>query len=155
MLFARYWLRVEGETKVWIINELARLQGHHFAAEGVKVIEFAQSGLKPLLKFARRMGMAWHVLTGGDEAGEKYAASARSQLQPHERDHLTPFPASDIEHFLYHHGFSDVCHYMAHLPLNVAVNTERIITRVICQHSEPELANAVAMAAAERGPEAT
>jgi predicted ATP-dependent endonuclease of OLD family len=26
------------------------------------VIEFAQSGLKPLIKFARRMGIEWHVL---------------------------------------------------------------------------------------------
>lgn len=58
-LFARCWLLVEGETEVWIINELAQQCGYHFAAEGVKVIEFAQSGLKPLLKFAR----PW-VLTG-------------------------------------------------------------------------------------------
>jgi putative ATP-dependent endonuclease of OLD family len=36
----------------------------------VKVIEFAQSGLKPLIKFARRMGIQWHVLVDGDEAGK-------------------------------------------------------------------------------------
>jgi putative ATP-dependent endonuclease of OLD family len=36
----------------------------------VKVIEFAQSGLKPLIKFARRMGIEWHVLVDGDEAGK-------------------------------------------------------------------------------------
>ncbi|AUP76826.1 hypothetical protein CWS02_17515 [Enterobacter sp. EA-1] len=52
-----------------MINELARQCGHHFDAEGVKVIEFAQSGLKPLIKFARRMGIEWHVLVDGDEAG--------------------------------------------------------------------------------------
>jgi putative ATP-dependent endonuclease of OLD family len=66
-LFARCWLLVEGET--WVINELARQCGH-FDAEGVKVIEFAQSGLKPLIKFARRMGIEWHVLVDGDEAGK-------------------------------------------------------------------------------------
>ncbi|HAU5565597.1 TPA: ATP-dependent endonuclease [Serratia fonticola] len=155
-LFARCWLLVEGETEVWIINELARQRGYHFAAEGVKVIEFAQSGLKPLLKFARRMGIAWHVLTDGDEAGNKYAASARSQLQEHERqdDHLTQFPAPDIEHFLYKQGFSDVYHDMAHLPLNVPMNARRIITKAIHHSSKPELAIAVAMAAAERGPQA-
>ncbi|MFP1591072.1 hypothetical protein ACLB1M_09105 [Escherichia coli] len=43
-----------GETETWVINELARQCGHHFDAEGIKVIEFAQSGLKPLVKFARR-----------------------------------------------------------------------------------------------------
>ncbi|PPC73228.1 ATP-dependent endonuclease [Pantoea sp. ICBG 985] len=155
-LFARCWLLVEGETEVWIINELARQRGYHFAAEGVKVIEFAQSGLKPLLKYARRMGIAWHVLTDGDEAGKKYAATARSQLQPHEQesDHLTQFPAPDIEHFLYKHGFSDVYHQMAHLPLNVPMNARRIITKAIHHSSKPELAIAVAMAAAERGPQA-
>ncbi|PPS58289.1 hypothetical protein CRX72_12995 [Pantoea sp. BRM17] len=67
---SRCWLLVEGETEVWIVNELARQQGDHFAAEGIRVIEFAQAGLKPLLKFARRMGIAWHVLTDGDEAGK-------------------------------------------------------------------------------------
>lgn len=155
-LFARCWLLVEGETEVWIINELARQRGYHFAAEGVKVIEFAQSGLKPLLKYARRMGIAWHVLTDGDEAGKKYAATARSQLQPHEQesDHLTQFPVPDIEHFLYKHGFSDVYHQMAHLPLNVPMNARRIITKAIHHSSKPELAIAVAMAAAERGPQA-
>lgn len=155
-LFARCWLLVEGETEVWIINELARQRGYHFAAEGVKVIEFAQSGLKPLLKYARRMGIAWHVLTDGDEAGKKYAATARSQLQPHEQesDHLMQFPAPDIEHFLYKQGFSDVYHQMAHLPLNVPMNARRIITKAIHHSSKPELAIAVAMAAAERGPQA-
>ncbi|MFW6459349.1 ATP-dependent nuclease [Klebsiella pneumoniae] len=69
-LFARCWLLVEGETETWVINELARQCGHHFDAEGVKVIEFAQSGLKPLIKFARRMGIQWHVLVDGDEAGK-------------------------------------------------------------------------------------
>jgi putative ATP-dependent endonuclease of OLD family len=155
-LFARCWLLVEGETEVWIINELARQRGYHFAAEGVKVIEFAQSGLKPLLKFAQRMGIAWHVLTDGDQAGSKYAATANSQLPPHgqEADHLTQFPAPDIEHFLYKQGFSDIYHQMAHLPLNVPMNTRRIITKAIHHSSKPELAIAVAMAAAERGPEA-
>ncbi|SUX72882.1 Protein of uncharacterised function (DUF2813) [Citrobacter freundii] len=40
-LFARCWLLVEGETETWVINELARQCGHHFDAEGIKVIEFA------------------------------------------------------------------------------------------------------------------
>ncbi len=68
-LFARCWLLVEGDGNT-VINELARQCGHHFDAEGVKVIEFAQSGLKPLIKFARRMGIQWHVLVDGDEAGK-------------------------------------------------------------------------------------
>ncbi|WP_205949981.1 ATP-dependent nuclease [Pantoea stewartii] len=152
-LFARCWLLVEGETEVWIINQMTRQCGYHFAAEGIKVIEYAQSGLKPLLKFARRMGIAWHVLTDGDMAGKKYAATARSQLQPHdnEKHHLTQLPAADMEQFLYNNGFSEVYHAAAHLPLNVPVNSRRIITKAIHRASKPELAITVAMAAAERG----
>lgn len=152
-LFARCWLLVEGETEVWIINQMARQCGYHFAAEGIKVIEYAQSGLKPLLKFARRMGIAWHVLTDGDMAGKKYVATARSQLQPHdnEKHHLTQLPAADMEQFLYNNGFSEVYHAAAHLPLNLPVNSRRIITKAIHRASKPELAITVAMAAAERG----
>ncbi|WP_312546067.1 ATP-dependent endonuclease [Pantoea eucalypti] len=155
-LFARCWLLVEGETEVWIMNELAQQCGYNFAAEGVKVIEFAQSGLKPLLKFARRMGIAWHVLTDGDQAGNKYASTARTQLQPGDPEprFLTQLPALDMENFLYHQGFQDVYHQMAHLPLNAPMSSRRIITKAIHQSSKPELAIAVSTSAAERGPEA-
>lgn len=155
-LFARCWLLVEGETEVWIMNELAQQCGYNFAAEGVKVIEFAQSGLKPLLKFARRMGIAWHVLTDGDQAGNKYASTARTQLQPGDPEprFLTQLPALDMENFLYHQGFQDVYHQMAHLPLKAPMSSRRIITKAIHQSSKPELAIAVATSAAERGPEA-
>lgn len=155
-LFARCWLLVEGETEVWIINELARQCGYHFAAEGVKVIEFAQAGLKPLLKFAARMGIAWHVLTDGDDAGNKYVATARSQLAPQdERDHhLTQLPALDMEHYLFGAGFKAVYLQMAHLPLSAAMSPRRIITKALQHASKPELAIAVATAAAERGEQA-
>ncbi|MGE9550602.1 DUF2813 domain-containing protein [Erwinia amylovora] len=155
-LFARCWLLVEGETEVWVMNELARQCGFHFAAEGIKVIEFAQSGLRPLLKFAQRMGIEWHVLTDGDEAGNKYSATTRSQLkdhQQHEQHHLTQLPALDMEHFLYRQGFSDVYHRMARLPPNVPMNVRRIITKAIQHSSKPELAIAVAAEAADRGVE--
>ena len=59
-----------------------------------------------------------------------------------------------MEQFLYQHGFSDVYHDAAHLPLNVPVNPRRIITKAIHRASKPELAITVAMAAAERGSEA-
>ncbi|ADP12108.1 conserved uncharacterized protein YbjD [Erwinia sp. Ejp617] len=154
-LFARCWLLVEGETEVWIMNELARQCGHHFAAEGVKVIEFAQCGLRPLLTFAGRMGIEWHVLTDGDDAGRKYAATAHSLLDGEpEQQHLTQLPALDMEHFLYRQGFSEVYHRIARLPSNVPMNLRRIIAKAVHHSSKPELAIAVAMDAAERGSEA-
>ncbi|EDU7644775.1 ATP-dependent endonuclease [Salmonella enterica subsp. enterica serovar Anatum] len=153
-LFARCWLLVEGETETWVINELARQCGHHFDAEGIKVIEFAQSGLKPLVKFARRMGIEWHVLVDGDEAGKKYAATVRSLLnndREEEREHLTALPALDMEHFMYRQGFADVFHRVAQLPPNVPMNTRKIIAKAIHRSSKPDLAIEVAMEAGRRG----
>lgn len=156
-LFARCWLLVEGETETWVINELARQCGHHFDAEGVKVIEFAQSGLKPLIKFARRMGIQWHVLLDGDEAGKKYAATVRGLLNNDrelERDHLTSLPALDMEHFMYRQGFDDVYHRVAQIPDNVPMNMRRVITKAIHRSSKPDLAIEVAMEAGRRGVDA-
>ncbi|HHT1922768.1 TPA: ATP-dependent endonuclease [Klebsiella pneumoniae] len=156
-LFARCWLLVEGETETWVINELARKCGHHFDAEGVKVIEFAQSGLKPLIKFARRMGIQWHVLVDGDEAGKKYAATVRGLLNNDrelERDHLTSLPALDMEHFMYRQGFDDVYHRVAQIPDNVPMNMRRVITKAIHRSSKPDLAIEVAMEAGRRGVDA-
>lgn len=154
-LFARYWLLVEGETETWVISELARQCGHHFDAEGIKVIEFAQSGLKPLIKFARRMGIEWHVLVDGDEAGKKYATTARSMLDgDQERDHLTALPAMDMEHFMYREGFADVYHRVAQLPENVPMNMRRVIIKAIHRSSKPDLAIEVAMEAGRRGVDA-
>ncbi|MGV3345071.1 DUF2813 domain-containing protein [Enterobacteriaceae bacterium LUAb1] len=160
-LFARCWLLVEGETEVWVMNELARQCGYHFEAEGIKVIEFAQSGLRPLLKFAHRMGIEWHVLTDGDMAGKKYADTARSQLNSRnngyprnmEHYHLTVLPALDMEHFLYREGFEDVFYQIARLPRHPPAGINRVITKAIHRTSKPDLAIAVATAAAERGPE--
>ena len=156
-LFARCWLLVEGETETWVINELARQCGHHFDAEGVKVIEFAQSGLKPLIKFARRMGIQWHVLGAGDAAGKKYAATVRGLLNNDrelERDHLTSLPALDMEHFMYRQGFDDVYHRVAQIPDNVPMNMRRVITKAIHRSSKPDLAIEVAMEAGRRGVDA-
>ena len=156
-LFALCWLLVEGETETWVINELARQCGHHFDAEGVKVIEFAQSGLKPLIKFARRMGIQWHVLVDGDEAGKKYAATVRGLLNNDrelERDHLTSLPALDMEHFMYRQGFDDVYHRVAQIPDNVPMNMRRVITKAIHRSSKPDLAIEVAMEAGRRGVDA-
>ena len=156
-LFARCWLLVEGETETWVINELARQCGHHFDAEGVKVIEFAQSGLKPLIKFARRMGVEWHVLVDGDEAGKKYAATVRGLLNNDnelERVHLTMLPAMDMEHFMYRQGFDDVYHRVAQIPENMPMNMRRVITKAIHRSSKPDLAIEVAMEAGRRGVDA-
>lgn len=153
-LFARCWLLVEGETEVWLLNELAAQCGYHFDTEGIKVIEFAQCGLRPLIKFARRMGIAWHVLVDGDEAGRKYAATARALLEgdeESERDRLTLLPAPDMEHFMYHEGFADVYHQVAGIPRSAPMAARKVITKAIHRASKPDLAILVAAQAEQLG----
>ncbi|MFI8417760.1 ATP-dependent endonuclease [Serratia sp. NPDC078593] len=153
-LFARCWLLVEGETEVWLLNELAQQCGYHFETEGVRVIEFAQCGLKPLLKFARRMGIQWHVLVDGDEAGKKYANTVRSMLDNHddtERDRLTALPAMDMEQFMYKEGFSSVYHRVASVPANAPMPIRKVILKAVHHSSKPDLAIEVAMQAGEWG----
>lgn len=153
-LFARCWLLVEGETEVWLLNQLARQCGYNFESEGIKVIEFAQSGLKPLVRFARQMGIEWHVLVDGDDAGRKYAATVVSQVENHEdilRDRLTTLPALDIETYLYRHGFEEVYRRASGTPEHAPLSPRHIIEKAVQRNSKPDLAIEVAMAAATRG----
>ncbi|MEG3134193.1 ATP-dependent endonuclease [Rouxiella sp. T17] len=153
-LFARCWLLVEGETEVWLLNQLARQCGYNFESEGIKVIEFAQSGLKPLLRFARQMGIEWHVLVDGDEAGKKYAATVSSMVENSDemlRHRLTALPAVDIENYLYLNGFEEVYRRAAGTPEHAAMASRQIIENAVRRSSKPDLAIEVAMAAAGRG----
>lgn len=155
-LFARCWLLVEGETEIWLMNEFSRQCNYYFETEGIKVIAFAQSGLKPLLKFANKMGIEWHVLTDGDEAGRKYAATAThyaNKINSSDRDRLTMLPAPDMEHFLYREGFRKLYHEIADIPDNAKVSTRRLIIKAISRTSKPDLALATVNRAAELGPD--
>ena len=142
-LFARYWLLVEGETEIWLLNELARICGYVLPAEGIRIIEFAQCGHSPLIKVARDFGIGWHLLTDGDEAGQKYAQGVRSQLRgDREEDRLTVLPNSDIEHYLFYNGLEPIFRqeaqiYDKHTPVS------RIIERALSRRTKPGMALAV------------
>lgn len=168
-LFSRCWLLVEGETEVWMLNELARQCGYHFETEGIKIIEFAQCGIKPLIKFADRLGIEWHVLVDGDGAGKKYAETIRSLIyqeandnrdrnayeqqgsREHQQDKLTVLPAPDLEHFMYRSGFASVYLRVASIPEQVNMSARRIIHKAIKRSSKPDLAIEVADQAGKWG----
>lgn len=153
-LFARAWLFVEGETEVWLLTELARLCGYNFEAEGIKIIEYAQCGLKPLIKFAQQLGIEWHVVTDGDEAGKRYAQTALSFAAKHdEARRLTTLPAFDMEHFMYRSGFMHVYKRAAHLPESPHLSARKIIDKAIHRSSKPDLAIEVALEAERLGVE--
>lgn len=142
-LFARYWLLVEGETEIWLLNELARICGYVLPAEGIRIIEFAQCGHSPLIKVARDFGIGWHLLTDGDEAGQKYAQGVRSMLRgEREEDHLTVLPRIDIEHYLFDNGLESVFRDQAQIH-DKHTPTSRIIERALSRRSKPGMALAV------------
>ena len=153
-MFARCWLLVEGETEIWLLSELAQICGYSLRAEGVRIIEFAQCGQAPLIKVARDFGIEWHLLTDGDEAGAKYASSARSLLKgERERDRLTQLPSADIEHYLYQNGFEAVFRREAGVGGRSTLNAGRIISKAIHHRSKPGLALAVVEEAERLGSE--
>lgn len=153
-LFARCWLLVEGETEVWLLRELAELSGYHLSSEGVQLIEFAQCGLKPLIRYANTMGIHWYVLTDGDIAGKKYAETVCS-LCPSKADakqFLTVLPARDIENYLFKHGFSHVYKQIAfNTTEHIDMPINQIIRKAIHKRSKPDLAIAICDDVRKRG----
>ncbi|QIA65790.1 DUF2813 domain-containing protein [Vibrio astriarenae] len=143
-LFARCWLLVEGETEVWLFNEIANICGYNLAAEGVQIIEFAQSGLKSLIKVAKAFDIDWHVVTDGDQAGKKYAATVLAMLgDEKERHRLTELPDRDIEHFLYQNGFEQFFRQMVKIPPEHPIAAKKVVHKVLKKKAKPDLALAI------------
>ncbi len=152
-LFARVWLLVEGETEAWLLPELARVWGLNFPLEGIHCVPFAQAGLAPLVAFADRFGIPWHLIADGDEAGQHYAAKVRKQLHRRsEARHLTVLPDPDLEHFLWRFGFDGIYRQAAgHMAPDA--ETAAIIHQALRTRSKPGMALEVAEAAGARGPQ--
>jgi len=153
--FARCWLLIEGETEAWLLPELARLVGLDFAVEGVHCIEFAQCGVAPLAKLANDLGIPWHLITDGDDAGASYARSAASLRgdAPLE-DRVTRLESTDIERCLWDHGYDEV--FRRQLPVTVSgkettLPPHEVIARAVRSRRKPQLALDVIEAAGRRG----
>ncbi len=150
-LFARVWLLVEGETESWLLPELARVWGLGFPLEGIHCVPFAQAGLGPLLAFADRFGIPWHVIADGDEAGRHYASKARRFLHGRsEARHVTVLPDTDLEHFLWREGFEDVFRRAAG-PVAEGAGVSEVIHQALRASSKPGMALDVAEEAGRRG----
>jgi putative ATP-dependent endonuclease of OLD family len=153
-LFARCWLFVEGETEAWLLPELGQIRGFDFPSEGIRCVEFAQSGLRALLRLANDLGIEWHLLADGDAAGHAYVMSARAHLKGRPiEERITMLEEADIEHCLFHHGYADVYRSLAGLPppgqrgRRMRERPTGVITRAIHARSKPGLALAVLEAA--------
>ena len=97
-----------------MLPELARIGGYDFILEGIACIEFAQCGLPPLIRVANALGIEWHVLTDGDDAGESYANVALGFAKKGEAaTRVTKLEHDDIERCFWEHGFADVFQRLA------------------------------------------
>lgn len=147
-LFARCWILVEGETEVWLLNEIASVLGINLASSGIKLVEFAQCGLYPLIRLARQIGINYHVLTDGDDAGRHYAQAVRDFVGSRNLpDYLSVMPHVDIEHYFYTSGFADVYQKAANLKIN-STSTKHVpdyINNVLIKdlEADPETVNKV------------
>ncbi len=153
-LFARTWLLVEGETEIWVMSQVAAIMGIGLQCEGIRLVEFAQCGLSPIIKLARQLGIAFYVLTDGDEAGEKYCNTVRTYVPGKQvKSHLTKLPALDTEHFLYENGYSGVYLKCAGIKgaLRPGTTESKVIDLAIRKHTKPGLAIAVIEEMRRRG----
>ena len=151
-LFARVWLLVEGETEAWLLPELARVWGLNFPLEGIHCVPFAQAGLAPLLAFADRFGIPWHLVADGDEAGRHYVSRTRKFLHlKREARHITPLPDLDLEHFLWREGYEDVFRRAAG-PVAPEADASAVIHQALRACSKPGMALEVAEEAGRLGP---
>jgi len=152
-LFARCWILVEGETEAWVLPELAHVCGYNLAAEGIRCVEFAQSGIKPLLRLASDLGIEWHLLADGDPAGQAYVATARRFLDGRPvPDRITALDELDIEHCLFEQGFAAVYRKEAGAgpssqPSRPHDRAHSIIARALKKRTKPAMALAVIEAA--------
>ena len=109
LFFSRCWLLVEGETEATLLPECARAMGHDLYADGVSLVEFSQIGIEKLIRFADQFGIEWFTLVDNDDEGDKYEASARSQLETrNESDHIRKLDHGVMEVFLCMEGFGDI-----------------------------------------------
>jgi putative ATP-dependent endonuclease of OLD family len=154
--FARFWLLVEGESEFWILPQVARLMAYDFALEGIACVEFAQCGLDPLIKVAEELGIGWHVLVDGDNAGKSYAETVHRYLDGDvAQDRLTVIREKDIERCFWSEGYDDVYKRHARLPERklAQFSPGKIIQTAVRKRSKPFLALSVVEAiAAEDSP---
>jgi putative ATP-dependent endonuclease of OLD family len=129
------------------------LIGYDFALEGIACVEFAQCGLAPLVKTARKLGIEWFLLADGDAAGKAYIESAKKFIREQggeEKDHCMRFREKDIEQHLFYNGYADVFFKYAGLNTKTGQNlsASRVISRAINRNSKPYMAVAVVEAIA-------
>ena len=107
LLFARYWLLVEGQTESWVYPAAARALGLDLHREGVRVVEFSQSDVGMLTKVANALGIPWFSVGDDDGKREKVEPKLKENLAGADETHRFTFPYRNIEVHLLRNRYGD------------------------------------------------
>jgi putative ATP-dependent endonuclease of OLD family len=111
--------------------------------------------LTSLIKVAQNLGIEWHLLSDGDEAGQHYREMARPFFDPEEQARrITILAERDIEHCFWQHGFANIYKKAAFPNAKSAPkgNPKSTILQAVGRTSKPYLALQILEAVAELGP---
>ncbi len=115
------------------------------------MVEFAQCGVRPILELANNLGIGWHLLADGDDAGDDYVMAAVDLIRDGAREqHITQLPDGDIERYLWNSGYGEVYRSAAKHGKHKrgpSGHRDRAIRRAIHWKSKPFLALSVVEAA--------
>ena len=107
LLFAKYWLLVEGETEVSVFVECADILGLNLHQMGIRLVEFSQAGGPSIfIKVAGALGIKWHVVADNDKSGQDYITDARTLLDGRKNaDYITKLSSPNTDVLLCRAGY--------------------------------------------------
>lgn len=126
LLFARTWLLVEGETDVSVFSECADLLEVDFHRLGIRIVEYSQAGGPGIfIKVADALGIKWHLVADGDDAGKEYVKAAKDRLDTRQdADHISILPASNMDVLLCYSGYgAPYCRGLVAQPPNATLGS--------------------------------
>jgi len=114
LLFAQFWLLIEGETESWIYPAAARALGLKLHRDGVRVVEYRQSGVGILAKVANSLGIPWLCVADNDSGGRNTKREVEANLDGvSEADRLC-LSYRNMETHLLENGYDAI--YEQHMP---------------------------------------
>lgn len=124
LLFARCWLLVEGETESWIYPAAARALGMKLHRDGVRVVEFTQSGIEIMVKVAESLGIPWYCVADDDPEGRNYVDKAKAVVGGSHGEDRVALPYISPEVHLLKNGYESI--YRRYLS---TASLERMVNR--------------------------
>lgn len=128
LLYARCWLLVEGEADAILYSGVADALGVDLDREGVRCVEYRQTGIKALSSIANQLGIEWCIVADDDAQGLDDIGVARQSLIGADYGDRLMMPYKNPETLLYEVGFENIYRETKKLGDNEDVDRE---TRIV------------------------